>query len=879
MKKITLLFILCIFSYVTINAQDSNLQKAQNYIASKGEVCITFTANTEAQVQEISSFLTIGHKVNRQTLEIEAYANRESFSQFLAYGLPYEVHTTENEFSPHDNVTYNVNAWDTTWDQYPTYSQYVAKMNYYATTYPELCTLQTIGTTPRGRALLVLKISDNVNLEEAEPEFLYTSSMHGNELTGFPLMIRLIDYLLTNYGSNSEVTNIINSTELFINPLANPDGAYGNTGSNTISGPTRENANNVDLNRNFPDNLGGIHDDGRVYQPETKAFMAFEASRDFVLAANFHGGTEVVNYPYDNTTTVKHADHNYYEYISVEYAQNCQSVAPANYMNVDYDSGTNPASPGVTQGSIWYTVTGGRQDYMNFYRHGKEVTVEISDVKAVAGNQLPNHWNYNRQAFLDYIKQANFGFQGKVLDSSGNPINAQIFINGHDKLNSYVFSNPDHGDYYRLIESGTYQVTYSAPGYVSQNVTVSVSNNATTVQNVTLVSLTPLPTSSNAEVCTDENIELTASGSGALNWYSTSTATSPLFTGANYTTPTLTSTTSYYVEDVIAKANVGSTQTNANGSFLGGNGRYLTFNCSESVMLNEVTINAQQSGDIEVQLQNSSGAMLDSRIISLSTSGLQTIPLNFIVPIGNNLRLAAKELSNGLNLYRNNVGTIGYPFTNGSITITGSSASQPTNFYYFFYDWKIAPLKSARQMVTVTVNPKPEANFTFEVSTSNNGEVTFTNTSGDASTYSWNFGDSIGSSSAENPTYTFTASGTYNVSLTSTNPNCGDDVIIIPVTVTVETLAFETGDVIDFSIYPNPFSENITIKVVNNGSTTYTIELYDVSGRSIMTQKDLTPVDNRIDLSLSGNLSQGTYFMKLTDNITQKQMIKRLIKE
>src|SRR5690606_13693325 len=151
----------------------------------------------------------------------------------------------------------------------------------------------------------------NVSQNEAEPEFFYTSSMHGDELAGYPLMLRLIDYLLTNYGTNSEVTNIVNSTQIFINPLANPDGSYRNSGNNILGSsgntPTRANANGRDLNRNYPDNMQGLHYDGPVYEPETKAFMAFEASRDFVLSANFHGGTALVNYPYDNTLGT-HAD-------------------------------------------------------------------------------------------------------------------------------------------------------------------------------------------------------------------------------------------------------------------------------------------------------------------------------------------------------------------------------------------------------------------------------------------------------------------------------------------------------------------------------------------------------------------------------------------
>ena len=64
-----------------------------------------------------------------------------------------------------------------------------------------------------------MQISDNVGIKENEPSFLYTSSMHGDELSGFVLSLRLIDYLLTNYGMNNRISNLINEIDIWINPL------------------------------------------------------------------------------------------------------------------------------------------------------------------------------------------------------------------------------------------------------------------------------------------------------------------------------------------------------------------------------------------------------------------------------------------------------------------------------------------------------------------------------------------------------------------------------------------------------------------------------------------------------------------------------------
>ena len=89
-------------------------------------------------------------------------------------------------------------------------------------------------------------------------------------LLAFVLSLRLIDYLLNNYSVNDRVTEIVNNVEIWINPLANPDGAY--TNNNSVYGAIRYNANWVDLNRNYPDPEDGPHPDGNPYQIETEAF-------------------------------------------------------------------------------------------------------------------------------------------------------------------------------------------------------------------------------------------------------------------------------------------------------------------------------------------------------------------------------------------------------------------------------------------------------------------------------------------------------------------------------------------------------------------------------------------------------------------------------
>ncbi len=193
---------------------------------------------------------------------VYAYANDKQFDHFKTLGYAYELLPNPGDVG---EVAMSDNFRDAmAWDVYPTYTAYVQMMNDFVTNYPTLCQLVPIGTTVQGRSLLAVKISDNVTSEENEPEVFYTSSMHGDETTGYVLMLRLIDSLLVGYNAgNSRIQNMVNNMEIYINPLANPDGTY-RSGNTTVSGAWRYNSNGVDINRNFPDPKGGPHPDGEV---------------------------------------------------------------------------------------------------------------------------------------------------------------------------------------------------------------------------------------------------------------------------------------------------------------------------------------------------------------------------------------------------------------------------------------------------------------------------------------------------------------------------------------------------------------------------------------------------------------------------------------
>jgi hypothetical protein len=362
------------------------------------------------------------------------------------------------------------------WDKYPTYLQYDSIMQSFSKQYPSLCRLDTIGRSVNGKLVLALKISVNPAIDGDKPAVFYTSTMHGDETGGFIMMLHLTDYLLKNYSVSNRVKNLVDNLAIWINPLANPDGTYGS--GNTISSPTRYNANGYDLNRNFPDPFTP----NTVKQKETLDMMKFMRKHKFVLSANFHSGEEVVNYPWDRWLSKFHADDSWFNSISRAYADTAHIYAGPAYMNF--------LNNGVTRGAVWYIVYGGRQDFMTWELHGREVTIEIDDQYVTPAAQLTLLWQNNWHSLLGYLENALYGIHGLVRDvSTHNPVPAKVFINGYDKDSSQVYSDTLTGSFVRFLSPGLWNLTFSAKGYWP--VTMSNINVTTRLKTDLIVDMTP----------------------------------------------------------------------------------------------------------------------------------------------------------------------------------------------------------------------------------------------------------------------------------------------------------------------------------------------------------------------------------------------------
>jgi len=315
------------------------------------------------------------------------------------------------------------------WDRYPTYSTYLAMMQNWAEQFPTLCHIDTIGTSVNGRLILSMYIETETDDDLYRPEFFYSSTMHGDEVTGFVMMLRLIDTLLNGYGHNAQYTDLINRTRISINPLSNPDGTYYG-GDNTVQYSRRYNANNVDLNRNYPDPFGTPPINAQ--QVENTAMINYVGNHSFRLSANLHGGAEVMNYPWDSYTSNEnpHPDREWWISVCKRFVDTSRTFSNSHFRDT-YTSG-------YTAGGDWYVISNGRQDYMNYYHNCLELTMEISSNKTLSSNQLPEYWRFLQHSLVNYIGEihslpgATEGIstieQRQSLKAYPNPAHDKVFL-------------------------------------------------------------------------------------------------------------------------------------------------------------------------------------------------------------------------------------------------------------------------------------------------------------------------------------------------------------------------------------------------------------------------------------------------------------------
>lgn len=354
--------------------------------------------------------------------------------------------------------------------------------------YPKITKLYSAGKSVEDRELWVIIVSDNPGIHEpGEPEFKYIANMHGNEVVGREMLLKLVEVICKGYQTNSRYKNLVDETRMHFMISMNPDGyemASNDGGEDWLVG--RNNANNVDLNRNFPDQY--FPEQVGESQPETKAIMKWIQKFPFVLSANLHGGSLVANYPFDDNPSGQNEytaspDDDIFRVLAKSYSEahptmhldnppwECKGVPPDHFTD------------GITNGANWYNVAGGMQDYNYLKTDCMEITIEQGCNKFPKKADLPRYWKENKEPLLKFIEQVHTGVKGFVKDHKGVPVSdASIIV---DERNHTIHSQ-DAGDYWRLLTPGKYEFKVFKDGYAVAKKDIEVTEGPAVSLNFTL---------------------------------------------------------------------------------------------------------------------------------------------------------------------------------------------------------------------------------------------------------------------------------------------------------------------------------------------------------------------------------------------------------
>ncbi len=264
---------------------------------------------------------------------------------------------------------------------YFTYSEVVQKLDSLRLRFPNLITAKTnLGNSVEERPIWAVKISDNPEQNESTTEapVYFDALHHAREPQAMASLMYFMYWILENYGTNQEATYLIDNREIFIVPVANPDGyVYNQTTNPNGGGSWRKNRKNngsgcfgIDLNRNYPYgwglNSGSSNDPcSETYrgtaagsEPETQAIMNYIQQVRPKIAFSYHSVAGRYLNPYGyNDSAVKYEI--YSEYSSDFASTNNYTYGTVNEMLSYYSSGTTRDYLHSIGGYCWTPEVGG----------------------------------------------------------------------------------------------------------------------------------------------------------------------------------------------------------------------------------------------------------------------------------------------------------------------------------------------------------------------------------------------------------------------------------------------------------------------------------------------------------------------------------------
>ena len=380
--------------------------------------------------------------VNYKTNEIEALLTEEEFAKIssqksavIKFSFPQNLALAPDEdYKNPDEITDFVN-------------EIHAK-------YPDITEVKVIGKSLEGREILALKISDNPTEDEKEPVILVNAMHHAREVMTPEVSTDMVEYLTSNYGQKTEVTNWVNSTEIWVVPMFNVDGNNKMWTENSMWRKNTRGGYGVDINRNYPTgwnscNGSSAYQSAQDYrgtspasEPETQAMMNLVGSIKPVFNISYHSYSEIVIYPFGcrprKTPTTEAV-----EQIGAEIGK-----------KLDYKPGT--------AWELLYNADGGDIDWM-YTEH--QVIPFVIEVNSSSQGFHPDFKNWrdktvlrNRPGWMHLFTRLNGpSLQGVADTKEYNMI--KIFKTGTTQLLQTYKINPN-GSFYIILKAGIYDFSF-----------------------------------------------------------------------------------------------------------------------------------------------------------------------------------------------------------------------------------------------------------------------------------------------------------------------------------------------------------------------------------------------------------------------------------
>jgi hypothetical protein len=294
---------------------------------------------------------------------------------------------------------------------------------------PNIVKLEVIGHTIQGREIIALKVTKNARTvaDGSRPDVLYMGTIHAREWIATEVVRRELHYFVDNYNKNADVTNLVNTRELWFMVVSNPDGYQytfdgdrlwrknlrDNDGDNQITTNDGVDLNrNYDINWNYDDEGSNTQFSSQTYrgtapasEPEVQAHQALIDRLKFKFLVTYHSFGPLLLYPFGWQIQTPSADDPLYVAYTGTDANPAITRSDPNGLEVD---------PGVA--ADLYTTNGTTDDYSYSKTGALSWTPELEEGCAGCGFVFPDD-----EAKIEAAYQKNLPFALDLARSAPNP--------------------------------------------------------------------------------------------------------------------------------------------------------------------------------------------------------------------------------------------------------------------------------------------------------------------------------------------------------------------------------------------------------------------------------------------------------------------------